>query len=466
MLKSDFPPHEHPNKFHMSHNKKLPANNTLTGMRAFYVLWAGQFVSIFATRMTNFAITLWAWEMTGTVTGLVLVGVISYIPGVILSPFAGTLIDRWNRKLVLALSDTGAAISTVILLYLFTSGQAEIWHLYATGALASAFGAFQYPAYAAVVTTMVSKNQYARANGMQTVVGSASGIAAPLLAGALLAIIDIPAIMVIDLITFGLALFTLAIVFIPQPKTSKEAIAGKGSIWAETLYGFRYILNRQSLTAIFLLFMLSNIHAAFGYPMMTPMILAKTGDNAVILGMPRSAGSIGFLVGGLLMSVWGGPKKRIHSVNISFILWGVLGAFIFGPAWSMPRWLIGSFLMALFNPIINSAYIAILQAKVDPDLQGRIFGLENAISTISFPIGQLVAGWLADNIFEPAMLSGGSLTKALAPLFGTGPGAGIGIVIAIGGVIAICNGLIGYIVKPIRDIETILPDHGFTEQKT
>jgi DHA3 family macrolide efflux protein-like MFS transporter len=125
----------------------------LRGMQAFYVLWTGQFVSIFASRMTGFAITLWAWDLTGTATGLVLVGVISYIPGVLLSLFAGTLVDRWNRKPVMALADTGAAISTAILLVLFAAGSARIWHLYLLGAFESAFGAFQYPAYSAVVTT-------------------------------------------------------------------------------------------------------------------------------------------------------------------------------------------------------------------------------------------------------------------------------------------------------------------------
>ncbi len=436
----------------------------LRGMRAFYVLWAGQFVSIFATRMTNFAITLWAWDLTGTATGLVLVGVISFLPGVLLSPFAGTLTDRWNRKLVLAISDTGAAISTALLLILFLSGRAQIWHLYLTGAIAGAFGAFQYPAYAAVVTTMVPKEQFSRANALGTVVGSASGIAAPLLAGALLAVIDIPAIMVIDLLTFGVAMLTLAVIHIPQPKISEEALAGRGSVWAETRHGLKYVLARKSLTAIFLLFTASNIHAAFGYPMMTPMILAKTGDDALILGMTRSAGSLGFLAGGLIMSVWAGPRKRIHAVNLSFILWGLVGAFVFGPAWSLPAWLIGSFTMAVFNPIINSAYIAILQAKVEQDLQGRIFGLENAISTISFPLGQLLAGQLADRVFEPALAEGGSLTATLGSVFGTGPGAGIGVVIVIGGVIAILNGLAGYLIEPIREIESLLPDHGLAKE--
>jgi len=444
-----------------------PSNKdkSLSGMRAFYLLWVGQFVSIFATRMTNFAISLWAWDLTGNVTGFVLVGVISYLPSVFLSPFAGTLIDRWNRKLVLALSDAGAAISTAVLLYLFLTDQAEIWHLYATGAFTNIFGVFQYPAYSSVVTTMVPKDQFARANGMQSVVRSASGIAAPLLAGVLLTVIDLPTIMIIDLITFFFALSTLFLIIIPQPEQSKESLAGKGSIWKETLHGFRYVLDRKSLTAIFLLFAFSNIGAAFVYPLMTPMILAKTGDSSLILGMSRSASSVGFLAGGLLMSLWGGPKKRIHAVNLTFILQGMVATFLFGPAWSIPMWLIGSFLISSANPIINSAYIAILQSKVEPDLQGRLFGIENAITTITYPLGQLLAGYLADSIFEPGITSG-SLNSVFGSVFGVNAGAGIGAVIAIGGLIGIIKGFAGYIIKPVREIETILPDHGIAEEAT
>ena len=250
-------------------------------MQAFYILWAGQFISIFASRMTNFAITLWAWDLTGTATGLVLVGVVAYLPGVLIGPIAGTLVDRWNRKLVLALSDAGAALSTLIMLILFVTGKAEIWHLYATNALSGAFGAFQYPAYSAVVTTMVPKEQYARANSMRAVVGSASGIAAPMLAGALLVVIDIPQIMLIDLATFGLAMLSLMVVFIPQPERTEVKEEGRGAIWRETRQGLRYILDRQSLIAIILLFTASNIHAAFGYSLITPMILSKTGDSSL-----------------------------------------------------------------------------------------------------------------------------------------------------------------------------------------
>ncbi|MBT3314176.1 MAG: MFS transporter [Anaerolineae bacterium] len=345
-------------------------------MRSFYILWVGQFLSIFASRMTWFAITLWAWELTGSATALVLVGVAYSLPGAIFSPFAGALIDRWNRKLIIMLSDFSAAVSTFILLILFATDSIEIWHLYLAGAFSGIFGSFQYPAYASVITTMVPKEQYSRANSLRSVINSASGIGAPLLAGVLITFLEISGIMVIDLITFFIALGTILAIKIPQPKESNEGSKGKGSVWSETLQGLKYIRVRESLFAIFLLFAFSNIASAFTFPMMSPMILAKTGSDSVILGTIRSVSSVGFLVGGLITSIWAGPKKRIHGVNISFILWGLLGAFIFGSGWTMTAWIVGAFFMSVFNPMINSLYIAILQAKIEPDLQGRIFGLE------------------------------------------------------------------------------------------
>jgi hypothetical protein len=441
-------------------NTAGPGSAWLSGLRAFYLLWVGQFVSIFATRMTRFAITLWAWDLTGTATGLVLVGAATYLPNLFLSPFVGTLVDRWDRKLTLALSDAGAALSTLVLLILFVTGRAQVWHLYVTGFVTGAFGTFQYPAYSAVVTTMVPKKHYARANSLRSVVGSASGILAPLLAGSLLAIVDIPVILVIDLVTFAMAVGTLLLVEIPKPTSTAEGQRGKGSLWQETAAGVRYILARSSLTAIFLYFTASNVFAAFSFPLLSPAILAKTGDNSVTLGLVQSAGSIGFLAGGLLMSIWGGGKgRKIHLVNMSFILWGVLGALVFGPSWVLPAWLIGSFFMALFNPIINSAYAAILQAKVAPDLQGRVFALEEMISTASFPIGQIIAGLAADAIFEPALAAGGWLVPSLGWLFGSGRGAGMGLLIAAAGLMAILVGIGGYVIRPIYEIEARLPDY-------
>jgi DHA3 family macrolide efflux protein-like MFS transporter len=191
---------------------------------------------------------------------------------------------------------------------------------------------------------------------------------------------------------------------------------------------------------------------------MAPTVLAKTMEDTVVLGIINSIDSVGLFAGGLLMSVWGGPKKRIHAVNLSFILWGLFGACVFGPAWSLTFWTVGSLVMAFVHPIINSAYIAILQAKIAPDLQGRIFGIEYALTAVTFPLSQLIAGQLADRVFEPALMSGGALVSSLGSIFGVGHGAGMGFTIFIGGIIAIITGILGYLIEPIREIESIMPD--------
>lgn len=431
---------------------------SLPGMKNFYVLWLGQFVSIFASRMTWFALTLWAWDLAGSATALVLVGVIGYIPDLILSPFAGTLVDRWNRKLVMGLSDAGAAMSTLLLLILSLTGQLQLWHLYLVSAIGGIFGVFQYPAYAATVSTMVPKEQFARANSLRSAISSASGIGAPLLAGALTVPLGLNGILIIDLVTFFLALGTLLVISIPQPKTSQEGQEGRGSLWEETRQGWRYIVSRPSLKAIILLFTFSNIAAAFTYPLMAPMILAKTGDDAVVLGTVQSAASFGFLAGSLLMSAWPGPKRRIFGVNMTFILEGFLGAFIFGMGWSMTPWVIGAFFQSAANPIINSLYIAVMQSKIPQDLQGRFFGLENTLSVISFPIGQLIGGLISDRVFETAMTTDPAWQALLGSLVGSDPGAGYGLTIVIGGILAIITGMAGFAFASIRDIETIMPD--------
>ena len=440
-----------------------PRPSRLHGMRAFYLLWSGQFVSIFASQMTSFAITLWAWDFSQSATTLVLVGLASLLPRMFLSPFAGTLVDRWNRKLVMALSDAGAAVATAFLLILFVNDRTQLWHLYLAGLLVGGSGAFQYPATSSVITTMVPQDQFSRANSLRSLIGSASGVGAPLLAGGLIALIGIDGILVIDLITFFLALATLLIVPIPQPAPTEEGEAGRGSFWQETLNGLNYILARSSLVAIFLIFMASNISAGFVTPMVNPLVLARSGNDAAVLGLVRSSGSVGYVVGGLLMSIWKGPRRRINGVVLGFITEGMLGALVLGLGRNAPAWMIGFFIAGLAITVVNTLYIAILQAKVAPDLQGRIFGIEYLITTASFPIGQLIAGFVGDNWLEPAMQPSGNLAGTLGWLVGTGSGTGFSLVILIGGLLTAAVGVSCTLIRPIREIETLLPDHTITE---
>ena len=428
-------------------------------MTGFTIVWIGQVVSLLGTAMTGFALTIWAWQETGQATALALVGFFTFGPTVLLSPVAGALVDRWNRKLVMMLSDLGAGAATVVTLALYVSGGLEIWHLYVLGAWTGAFGAFQFPAYSAAISTMLPKAQYARASGMLSLAESASAIAAPVLAGVLLAVIGIGGIMVIDIVTFTVALLALLWVAIPQPEASEEGRGSRGSLLKESLYGFRYIVKRPSLLGLQLVFTAINLIFTFGFIVLAPMILARTGNDELMLGSVQSALGVGGVAGGILLSVWGGPKRRVHGVLLGMAASSLLGTTLMGVGQSLPLWLVAAFFSAFFIPILNGSNQAIWQAKVAPDVQGKVFAARRLIAQLSAPVAMLLAGPLADRVFEPAMMPGGALANLFGPLVGTGPGAGMGLMFVMSGVAGTLVGLGGYLFPAIRRVETTIPDH-------
>jgi DHA3 family macrolide efflux protein-like MFS transporter len=360
---------------------------------------------------------------------------------------------------VMMLSDLAAGLMSVIVLLLYSTDSLQIWHLYLTGAFAGAFQAFQFPAYSAAVTTMLSKEQYARANGMLSLAESASGVFAPLAGGILLGMIGVAGILVIDVVTFVVAIGALLLVTIPRPKTTESGQEGRGSLWKESLYGFRYILARPSLLGLQLVFLAINLTASFSFAVLAPMILAQTSNNEVMLGTVQSVLGVGGVVGGLLLSVWGGPKRRIHGVLLGMALSSLLGGLVLGLGSSLLIWGIGAFFSSFFIPIINGSNQAIWQAKVAPDVQGRVFAARRLIAQVSWPLATLLAGPMADYVFEPAMTAGGPLSDLFGGLVGTGPGSGMSLMFVITGILGVLVGLGGYAVPAVRDAERILPDH-------
>lgn len=430
-----------------------------TGMWAFTIVWIGQVISLLGTAMTGFALTIWAWQITGEATALALVGFFQFVPIVLVSPFAGALVDRWNRRLTMMLSDLAAGLSTFVVLLLLATDNLQIWHLYITGAFSGAFQAFQFPAYSAAITMMVPKGQYARASGMLSIAQSASGIFAPVVAAIFLGVIGIAGIMTIDVVTFLVAIGALLLVHIPQPAVTEAGRRGGGSIWKESAYGFRYILERPSLLGLQLVFFTINLILTFGVILLAPMILARTGNDEIMLGSVRSAGAIGGVIGGLLLSAWGGPKRRVHGVLIGMALGSLLGQLLMGLGRGPYIWALASFLSLFFIPIVNGSNQAIWQAKVAPDVQGRVFATRLLIAQVTVPVAMLLAGPLADRIFEPAMMPGGSLAAIFSAVVGTGPGAGMSLIFVIAGVLGALVGLGGYAFRVVRNAEDILPDH-------
>ena len=450
-----------------------------TGLGAFAVVAVGQMISILGSSMTMFALALWLFDQTESATAFSLLAVAGFAPVVLFSPIAGALVDRWNRKLVMMLSDLAAGMSTVAIFILFLTGNLEVWHLYIASFINGTFQSLQWPAYSAAITTMVPKEQYGRANGMVALAGPVSQIFAPILAAMIIGNggfdIGTRNILIIDIVTFSAAVGALLFVHIPQPKATSEGLKSRGSLLKEAAFGFKYIFARPSLLGLQLMFLYINLVASIGNILLTPMILSGSSNGENTLATVMFAGAVGGVIGGVLLSAWGGPKRRIHGVLIGFILTALfnpvlmglgfqLGSFVeitlFGVTGVGLIWALANFSAPLFITILNGSNQAIWQAKVAPDVQGRVFSVRRLIAQISAPIGMLIAGPLADNIFEPKMLDASSgMGSLFGPLVGNHLGSGMSLIFLITGTLGILGGLSGYLFPAVRNVEDILPDH-------
>ncbi|HYF61856.1 MAG TPA: MFS transporter [Herpetosiphonaceae bacterium] len=436
-----------------------PARKGPSGMLGFSIVWFGQVISLLGSSMTGFALTFWAWQVSGTATALALVGFFSFAPSIIVSPLAGALVDRWDRKLVMMLSDLAAGLSSIIVFILYQNDMLQIWHLYVTGAFASVFQAFQWPAYSAAISTMLPKKHYARASGMISMADSGANIVAPALAGFLLVTIGIGGVLIIDMITFVVAVSSIAFIFIPKPKVSEAGEASKGSLLKESGFGFRYILSRPSLLGLQLMFFITNFMGGFQFTLTAPMVLARTDGNVTAFGTIQAAMGIGGLLGGLILSIWGGPKRKVHGVLIGMMLCNFFSGVLMGLGQTAWVWALAAFMTMFFMPVLNGSNQAIWQSKVPPDIQGRVFAVRRLIAQVSSPVAVLMVGPLADKLFEPRMDVGGAWASTFGPLVGTGDGAGMAMLMVISGTIGILGGLSGYLFPAIRNAETLIPDH-------
>lgn len=435
---------------------------TLIELRTFLIVWAGQFVSLIGSSMTRFALIIWIFQQTGDALDLALLGFFSYGAYVIVSLFAGVLVDRYDRKRIMLLADTGSGIATMILLVLFSTGDLQLWHLFVAQAVSGALEALQVPAYGAATTLMMPKKHYNRASGLASFAQFGAEVIAPFLAGTLLVIIGIEGVMLLDVLTFFVAVGTLAFVHIPGVEIQLQE--KKPTRWQELTVGARYVFARKGLFGILLIFVGINLFASLTYFSILPaMILARTGGNEIALAIVQSLLGIGGVIGGLILSLQGGPKRLIHTILIAAAVSFLCGDLLFAVGQSIGVWIVAATVASFFIPFIDGAYRTLWQRKVDPALQGRVFAFRNMLTLSMRPIGFLIGGWLADNLFEPAMMPDGVLAPILGPLVGTGAGAGMGTMFlftAIGGMLI---SLSGYLIPAIRHVERNLLD--FDEHK-
>lgn len=433
--------------------------NRPAGMFGFTIVWLGQIVSVLASSMSQFALTLFMFEETGSALAMGTMQVFFITPFLLISPVAGVWVDRYNRKLMMMVSDIAAGIATIVILVLQGMGILEYWHLYGASIIYGLGMAFQWPAYSAAISTMVPKEQLGRANGMMSLIEAGPQVIAPILAGALIGIIGLTGILALDVITFLFAIGALMIVNIPQPVRTEEGVRSQsGGMLTEASYGFKYIFSRPSLLGLQMVFFFGNLFAGIGFTVLAPMILTRSGGDSLAFGSVQSAGAIAAVVGGVIMSAWGGFKRRVHGVLLGWMFGGI-GMAIMGFAGGLPIWIAGVALTSVVVPFVNGSNQAIWQSKVAPDIQGRVFSARRLIAWLTNPISPLIGGALADFVLEPAALAGTGLPNTLSWLTGTGPGSGMGTLMVLCGLVSVLVGFAGYFIHSIRNAEQILPDH-------
>ncbi|HEY0511020.1 MAG TPA: MFS transporter [Thermoanaerobaculia bacterium] len=403
------------------------------GIAAFLVICGGQMVSLFGTGLTAFALGVWVYQRTGSVTQYSTILLFNVLPPVLLSPVAGALVDRFDRRRMIIASDCAAGLATLALALLFFSGRLEIWHIYVALSVSSSAQAFRWPALSASMTLLVPGPQLGRASGLMQMGTATAQVLAPLAAGALLAPLGVAGILGIDFTTFLFAVLTLLAVRIPRPAAAaggeKESVAG------QLAYGWRYLRRHPGLLALLCLFASSNFTMGLLTVMITPLVLSFSSPR--VLGTVLSVAAGGLLTGGIVMTLWGGPRRRLAGIGGAFLVQGLV-LILGGWRISAPQIAAMAFVFLGCYAVISTCSQALWQSKVEAGVQGRVFATRQMIALSALPLSRLIAGPLADKAFEPLLAPGGRLAGTLGRFLGVGPGRGIELLIIVLGDCSTC----------------------------
>jgi DHA3 family macrolide efflux protein-like MFS transporter len=425
------------------------------GMAAFGVVWAGQVVSGMGSNLTGFALAVWVYQQTGSTTRFALIALVTVLPGILLAPIAGALVDRWDRRRAMILADGGAAAATLALALLVWCGRLALWHIYLLLAAISLFGAWRWPAFSAATTSLVPDRHRGRASGMMELGDAAAEIVAPLLAGALVVRIGRQGVLLIDFATYLFAMAALLAVRIPRPAATVEGSAAGGSLLREARSGWLFIRRRPGLLALLVLFASTNLGLGMVQVLLSPMVLAFA--SPAVLGQVLAVAACGMLAGSLVMSLWGGPRRRIAGI-LGFLLVQGLVLPLGGLRASAPLIAAGAFVFLFASPIASGCSQALWQSKVALDLQGRVFALRRMIAWSTFPLACLLAGPLADRVFEPLLAPGGPLAGSVGRLIGVGKGRGIALLFIVLGLLVLLMVAAAWHYPRLARLEAELPD--------
>jgi DHA3 family macrolide efflux protein-like MFS transporter len=405
--------------------------------RRFFTIWTGQAISLLGSQMVSFAIIWYLTEQTGSATVLSMTSLFNILPAVIIAPIAGTFVDRNNRKWIMIVSDLVTGLVRLLGVFLFASGLIQVWHIYAMIFISSAAGAFQGPANTASSALMVPRKSLSRVAGMNQVLNGALNIVGAPLGALLMSVTTIPTILLIDFVTMLLAIIPLFFIPIPQPeaKTDDNGAVIKKTFFADLKEGFQFILSWPGLGLLLVIIMMINFFISPAMNLIPLLVSQFFGKTEVELALLNSIIGVCMLVGGLILSVWGGFKKRIFTAYMGLLLAGIgIGMVGFIPSTGFKLSLIAFGLIALTLPLINGTLSAVFQASIPPEIQGRALSSISFVSKLAMPIGTAIAGPVSDAI-------------------------GIQSWFIIGGVAMLFSGILGFLLPNLRNVESKYQSH-------
>lgn len=429
--------------------------NRIHDLKYFYILWSTQGLSYLGSAMTNFALTLWLYQSTGSALKTALLYICSYVPYILMSIFAGMLSDKWDKKKTILVCDTIAACCTVSVFVLLKTGLLSAWHLYLLNALNGLMNTVQEPAGDVAVTLLAPKKHYQKTSALRTFSRSLITILHPMLATSLYAIGGIDTVIVLDLSTFAVAFIAL-LLFVRIPPVKASASEENETLFASAKAGLKYLNQNRMVLGLILFLAGVNLVASAFDAALPAFILPRQNGGERVLGIVTSSAGIAMLAGSLTATILPPPKDRIRLIVITMIIALTADNFLMPLTRTPITWCIAQILGYFSVPLMNTSLDVIVRSSIPTQMQGRVYSCRNTLQFFTIPIGYFFGGCMADAVCEPLM---GRISpeSVLSAAFGVGKGSGAGILIFLLGLLGLAICLIfGKILKKYTYRDSIL----------
>lgn len=413
----------------------------------FILLWATQTLSRLGSSLTPFALILWAYGKTGSALSTALLTVSSYVPYILLSLPVGTLTDRMNKKRLMLLSDTAAALCTLTILFVWLSGNLELWHLYLVNAITGTAQTFQQPASEVATTLATPEDKYQKAGSLNALAYSVINMASPVIATALYSVGGLTLVIIVDLSTFTVAFLSLLLfVRIPEMKSEKRE---DSHIMMDLKEALSFLRTNMGILQVILFLAAINFIASIYNAALPAMILSF--ENESVLAAVQSTAGIAMIIGSAIAAMLPTPKSRVRMIILSLFISMSTENFMLAFFRNPIMWCVGAFLGWLCIPVMNTNLDALMRSQIPSSIQGRVYSARNMLQFFTIPLGYLAGGFLVDEVFEPFMTD--KSNTVLNQLFGTGKGSGAAFLFAVIGIMGVLVCVIFSKLKAMRNLE-------------